>query len=334
MLGFILLTAAGQAFLLFRSGASSWRDVLLLPHPAYLLLALAGTAFEALLAGARLLVFGRVHARPVGFWTYVRANLSAVFSMSLTPGGIGGGPTQIFVLHRGGMPVADAAILSVASFFTTLLAMAAGGVAAAWLGGAAVLREHPAMMNVFRASGMFCVFAGAGLMFLLWRPDLPATTVYRIFRFLPERDPAGPSRLFRRILRAIRQAQRTVTLYVRHGRGAFLAALCFAGMIFFNNCLQAYWVVKALGSTASFTAVAGVQIPALLLGTYSPSPGGSGVAEVGTALMMGSLIDRARLPLYVLLWRTVVFYLLAAAGGILLALTLRKMRAYSVRPPG
>lgn len=332
MLGFILLTAAGQAFLLFRSGATSWRDVLLLPHPVYLLLALAGTAFEAVLAGARLMVFGRVHARAIGFWTYVRANLSAVFSMSLTPGGVGGGPTQIFVLHKGGMPVADAAILSVASFFTTLLAMAAGGVAAAWLGGAAVLREHPAMMNVFRASGIFCVFAGTGLVLLLWRPHLPSAVLYRIFRFLPDRLPAvagrhaGPSPLFRRTLRAIRQAQRTVTLYVRRGRGAFLAALCLAGLIFFNNCLQAYWVVKALGSTASFAAVAGVQIPALLLGTYSPSPGGSGVAEVGTALMMGSLIDRARIPLYVLLWRTVVFYLLAAAGGILLAMTLRRKK--------
>ncbi|MEK7765360.1 MAG: lysylphosphatidylglycerol synthase domain-containing protein, partial [bacterium] len=221
LLLFLLLTVSAQVILLARSGTASWRDTLLIPHPLFLIFALLSTVGEALLAGARLAVFNNILPRRVSFLTCVRANLCAVFAMTLTPGGVGGGPMQMFGLTRAGMPLGDAAMLSVASFFTTLLALAAGGAAAAVLGSTAALEHSPALAGLFRATGLFCLLAGGALITLLWKPDLPPALLYRLFRLLPDRGGGpGPTRPFRQAIRALVAARKTAGRYLRHGRGA------------------------------------------------------------------------------------------------------------------
>ena len=57
---------------------------------------------------------------------------------------------------------------------------------------------------------------------------------------------------------------------------------------------------------------------------FFPTPGGSGGAEVGTAMVMQSLVPTALLPVYTLLWRTAVMYLSVLVGGLFLIQNIRK----------
>ena len=57
---------------------------------------------------------------------------------------------------------------------------------------------------------------------------------------------------------------------------------------------------------------------------FFPTPGGSGAAEVASAVVMQSLIPSALLPAYTLLWRTSIMYFPVLIGGIILIRYIRK----------
>lgn len=316
--------------------AASWREILHVPHPLFLIGAFAGTGLDAVLGGARLFLFNRVLGREARFMTFVRAHLATIFGMTVTPSGVGGGPTQVYMLHREGVPLGEGILTAVASYLTTLVFLAVAGVVVAAGGTMSSLREHPLLAAVLQTTGLFSVALGAGLGLLAFRPGLLPGLVYRLFQLSRAfrrgglrrggQGPSGPTPAFRRALRSVQDARRAAGVYLGKGRAVFLLGTALAAAIFFNKFLQAYLIARALGAMPSFVEVMHIQVPALILAYYSPSPGGSGVAEVTTALMMGNILPHARLPLYVFLWRAAVFYLTAAAGGWALFLTLRRRR--------
>jgi len=90
-------------------------------RPAFLLLALACAVADVVLGGLRFQIFiHRAHPRSP-LWLPIRADLAGRFVGAVTPSQSGGGPAQVFVLHRGGIPVPEALSFLLVNLISTLL---------------------------------------------------------------------------------------------------------------------------------------------------------------------------------------------------------------------
>ena len=76
-----------------------------------------------------------------------------------------------------------------------------------------------------------------------------------------------------------------------------------------------YFIQLSIGIRTSFISAASTQASYYLLAPYLPTPGGSGMAEVGYGLLTKSLGGQNN-PLFVFLWRVISFYLPLFIGGI------------------
>ena len=89
------------------------------------------------LGGLRFQIFiRRAHPRsPLSL--PIRADLAGRFVGAVTPSQSGGGPAQVFVLHRGGIPVPEALSFLLVNLISTLVFFVLAGGLSAW-----VFRDH------------------------------------------------------------------------------------------------------------------------------------------------------------------------------------------------
>jgi uncharacterized protein (TIRG00374 family) len=76
-----------------------------------------------------------------------------------------------------------------------------------------------------------------------------------------------------------------------------------------------YFILLSIGIRTNFINTASTQASFYLLAPYLPTPGGSGMAEIGYGLLTKSLGGQNN-PLFVFLWRLISFYLPLFLGGI------------------
>jgi uncharacterized protein (TIRG00374 family) len=112
----------------------------------------------------------------------------------------------------------------------------------------------------------------------------------------------------------------TFLLYLRKGKGTFLAGVGLTFLMFFNKFAIAWVVLKGLGQNPGLIQVVLRQILIMLVVYFSPSPGSSGAAEwVSAALMdQGQLVPKEMLAIYTVLWRFFTLYLGVGVAGTML----------------
>ncbi len=313
---FVTLSVAGLALLLHRGRVDDLVAGLRRASPAWLALAAGMWALDVVLAGVRIWIFARTVERPATFATAVRSCLVNVFVGGVTPSQTGGGPAQIWVLWRAGMPAVDATIVCfLGGFFGTSVVLAA--MAAAFVGVAPGVIDVAPMRHAARASAAAFALVTAFVVVSVAAPG----AVRRAGRALLGADTA-PARAARRRgwdLRVRTFVERYLLLLhdfvVRRPR-LVLAGLALSALIYLNKFAIAWVVLRALGLNAPPGDVIVMQVALLLIFYFSPTPGASGLAEVSTAAVMGAVIPPADRVAFIVLWRffTLVLGMIAGAG--------------------
>jgi uncharacterized protein (TIRG00374 family) len=109
-----------------------------------------------------------------------------------------------------------------------------------------------------------------------------------------------------------------LTHYLRHHGSALLAVLLCTGVLLGAKLLIAYLLVRGLGVAADVWEVFSIQIVVLLVVYFCPTPGGSGAAELGPAVLMAGILPAGLPAVYVVLWRTIVTYIPVVLGSVIL----------------
>ncbi|MDI6689126.1 MAG: flippase-like domain-containing protein [Actinomycetota bacterium] len=110
-------------------------------------------------------------------------------------------------------------------------------------------------------------------------------------------------------------------------RSNFLMVLAVAGCIILCWLLLfaiAPLLLLGLRVKINVVQVLFYQFVLFFLIPLSPTPGGSGAAELGFAALLASLVPKHLLAVFVLLWRFLTYYLNLVVGGAILVLFLRK----------
>ena len=77
-------------------------------------------------------------------------------------------------------------------------------------------------------------------------------------------------------------------------------------------------MLRGLGLNAPFIETIFIQMILLLIFYFSPTPGASGVAELSSARLMGTIIPKSSQAIFTMLWRTFTLYISVVVGGIIM----------------
>jgi uncharacterized protein (TIRG00374 family) len=324
---FIVLTAAGLLvlFTVTARDAGGWVAPRL--HGGFLLLAAASAALDIVIGALRYHLFIRKIRPGTSLWLPIRADLANRFVGAVTPSQTGGGPAQVFVLHRGGVPVPEALSFLAINFLCTLVVFLAAGGAAAWALGDRV----PAGMatDLVRYGGTV-LLAGLGLiLFALGRPDTCARILGRAAARL-ERIPAAWAPAFARAGRLLAGSadryRATCVRFIREDPLLPLTGFLLTLLLYLNKFTLAWLVMRGLGADGAYGTTLAVQALLHLILYVAPTPGGSGIAELATGTLMAVVLPGGLLGPFTLVYRVLLVYAPAAVGACVLAAELGSTR--------
>ena len=291
-------------------------------NPIFVLLCLIGVPIaDWLLAGLRIYLFTRVLARQISYAACVRNSAVGAFMSAATPSQTGGGVAQVYVLVKEGAGVAQAMSILFMAFLSTLVFYLSISVAMWVLATRAGIPDVETSAPFLVATALFGALTIIGLVTVTFparvRDRLRRATAWLETRRLP-------ARMARKANEVLDECSELLRMTTRRHALRFGVVVLVSFLIFGNNFFAGYLGARALGLNPPFVDVMVVQVFINVLIYFVPTPGGSGVAEVSTAVLMSRLVPEQLLGPFTVLWRVATLYLSVLVGGLLLARYLRQ----------
>lgn len=316
---FLALSIAGMTILFFLSGKGEpWK---LIPglRPGWLAVCLALVAVDLVAGAARIHIFLR-RSNPGSSGACFRANLANIFLAAATPFQTGGGPAQLYVLHRHGVPYARGVAVSILNFVATLLLLALIGTVIWATLPRGLFGNGPLALILDVSRIAFYAVLALFLLFLL-SPAGFGRTADGLLQRIGRRSMRQRGRIERwrlRILAFTRDYAAHMAEYRREERAALIWNVILTIVLYFNKCLVAWAVIRAMGLDADFWLVVRLQLLIIFFLYFAPTPGASLVAEVGIYSVMIAALPREALFAFTILWRFFTTYFGVLLGSLVL----------------
>lgn len=319
MAAFLALTFLGLGALWHFTARGDTREIVAGLSIGFLALAALSAVADLVIGAFRYQIFLRRIRPGTSFWLPIRADLANRFVGAVTPSQTGGGPAQVFILWRGGIPVPDALSFLLINFLSTVVFFLITGGVAAW-----IFRQHfpdGGMLVLIRYG--FVAFAACLAVMLvgLLRPEWLARPMAGLATRL-EGSPGTAARMARRVALALSRSvdrYRSVCTYlVRDNPSLPVMSFLLTGLLYLNKFTLAWLVMRGLGAEGGYVITLAVQALLHFILFVAPSPGGSGIAEISTGALMSIVMPLHLLAPFTLAYRFFLLYLPAAAGSVVL----------------
>lgn len=283
---------------------------------------LALVAADFLLGGLRLHLWVRRFRPGAPYRLALRTYLVNLFAAALSPLGAASGPAQLATLVRGGVPAPQAAaalLLNYVGILSGLLLV--GGVAAAYLAarGAWAVRPDGFHAVLLVAAAGFPALVVPAILHPGWGGALGDGLAAWGAR-LGGRPGAALGRAGAAVRRAIDQYAGAARSVRERGGRTLAAGTALSGTMVLNKSAIGLLLAAGLGFGGPWLEVLARQAVQGFLLYFSPSPGGSGIAEASVPLFMGGVLPQGRWMEFALLWRAATSYLGVATGAVATAL--------------
>ncbi len=291
------------SYILFKTYSKETVSVLLNLKKRYLLLSLLFLFLYHTFDNLRLYILSRaVNLRYSLSYGYVMSFVNT-FGATVTPAHVGGEIAAVYMLLRKGaslhkvMSIVTMKTISGLSFFVLGLPLFIYH-----------LYKHPSQaLPVLEILGVVLVVFGAG---------------YVGIRFLLRRNSQKPAVL--RVRESIKRYINYIKIFGYKRKGYLLASVLSSIALYVCFLLIAPALAKSFGKDESFLEMFLSQISLLYAIFVSPTPGGSGVGELGGLAVFASFMESFELGAFVILWRLISQYISALIGGILFGICLIK----------
>jgi uncharacterized protein (TIRG00374 family) len=286
-------------------------------QPLYLLLAILMSSVDWLGGGMRIYVLTQRITKEISYLSCLRSSLANTFMGAVTPSQTGGGPAQIYVLYKEGLSVVAAMSVSFMTFLGTVifLVISTGTIT---LLGLNTSIPSDTIRILFRYG--VSIFLGIGVLVIVFvvKPDLLRKFLRHIFNFLSffrRKHFLRPGGSAHGIIEKVDRSHQILIYYLKHQWSTLLTVVLLTGIIFTAKFFIAFLIVRGLGVTAGWWEVFSIQILVILAIYFCPTPGASGAAELGSAVLMASILPKELLTVYVILWRVIVTYIPVLLGS-------------------
>jgi uncharacterized protein (TIRG00374 family) len=309
-----LAISAVALFLIVRAQPEGdWFAMLRGADPRYLVLCFSLLVASWVADAARYLVLGRGLGHSLRLRVLVAVIMMGNFMTLSTPFMAGGVPALIYVLHREGLAPGQATAVVVTGGIASQLALAGFNLWAAvhlstklapgaWLG-----QAYLGFVVVYFA--LLGAFILAALRVERLRP--------RMNSWLARREQSHwLTRLARLGVSMIGDFRQSLVQLTGRGFLRLFQAIVFAAMYFLFYFAVGIAALRALGVAGDPASLFAWQIVAATIALFTPSPGGSGAAELGAMYAFGQILPGAVLPAFIILWRLFTFHANLLLGGM------------------
>jgi hypothetical protein len=298
-------------------GPKTWRAVQHL-RIRYIFAALALFCLMLYFDILRLQILTRALGSTLSFAYSLKAVLAYNFLSAITPALTGGEPLMIYMLNEKGIGIGKGTSIVVIRGILMIMFIA--------IGGPLIIYYHRELLpniwfrRMFEGIAIFLLVLVLFILYAIFSPLRAEHVVERVlrlldrFKFLRKRTP----QVIRLIDNWIEELNLSMKLFFKQRKWSlFLATLCTIAFICANYAL-AYVILKGLNFYISLGKVFMVQFVLYFLLYFSPTPGGSGVAEGGFYVLFSPLVPQHLLGLLIILWRFFTTYLGVILGGVVI----------------
>ncbi|OPL18058.1 MAG: hypothetical protein AVO35_07850 [Candidatus Aegiribacteria sp. MLS_C] len=254
----------------------------------------------------------------VEFMTSVRANLANTFVGAITPSQGGGGPAQFYVYHRKGGSIGQAVFVAAFNYLSTIVVFICGAAVSY-----AVLSERLGSGFTGVVLISFIVFSVEFLLLVVAfsRPQLFISLMSRITGRTKAHFPRLGrmlGRLTDRISLEVETFSDSSRNFFSHNRMMIPLSLVLTLALYLNKYSIAYTILLGMCIRSDFMTVISIQAVLMCILYFSPSPGGSGIAEFSIAALMSVILPESRLVVFSLLQRSFLLYLPMILGAFVI----------------
>ena len=321
-----------SAMVLFYLGADSdtWSSLRRIKLE-YGLLAGAAMFVYWCLNGLRFQILIKGLGESVSFWNSFKAFVANLFLGAVTPFQTGGGPLQIYILNRAGVPLAKAFSGCLVGAMLTILSLVSSTVVIFIFKrdlGSIFGRSMPAIFGL-----VSFIFLLAMTLFVLSivKMSLLKRIIGRSLDFVTR----GRSSLNQRVMSGLDQYSECMVVYARAQKRTLVIAFLLTMASIAVLCLVAPLILAGLNIQQDVPQVFLIQFILTFIVYFSPTPGGSGIAELSSHWMMSSATSAQNmLEFYTLIWRFFTNFIGVGLGGLIVLNLLRKERRARSGEPG
>jgi len=317
LVGFVILLFYGNNFKQFLGAMTSL-------HLVWFLAAVALASLDWFGGGLRIYVLARHVYHRQSLKGALLAGGMTTWAGYLTPAQAGSGPMMVYTLKRYGTPLPEAMVAALMSFVTTVVFFAVAGPVAVFFGAGRSLGQHGVigdavdLYDLFRLS--LGAFVGVGLVTLglILFPGVARRLVAALAVRFERRGKASWVVRLRALEAGVDRAHQAVVRFASlKGWVALAVAVVLSATAHANKLLAGFVVLRMLGIHAPFVDVLLLQTLISFLLYFAPTPGGSGLAELLSTLVMSIYLPKPLTPSYILLWRLTVSYLTVGVGSVI-----------------
>lgn len=316
----VSLVGFALAFLITQDWTASVGGLVRL-QPWWVIPASAVPLLDWLGGGLRLKALLAPFGRSLSLLRCTQISAATTATAWLTPSGTGGGPAQLYALTRHGIPLGRAGAVNAMTFLSNMIFLALAGLAA-WAAGAGRVIAHIVLpVGNLSAGQLFrwCAWAMAA-----------AVTVLLVLALLPsvvralEKEAHHRSRRLERWLHHLDELRLGILTYVWSGKTAFTGGVLAASLHFGSRIVLGWVLLRGFGIHAPFWHVVFLHTMIQVVLVFMPTPGGAGIGELLTPILMAPFLPGVLLVTYTALWRLFMTYISVAVGGGMLLTWLGK----------
>lgn len=287
--------------------------------PLFLLLTLFLTLLHLYLDFLRLQVLTWALRKFISLRSSIEFTMGGLFLGAVTPFQSGGIPLQIYILKREGFTIGEgtAIILFRAILGLGVVFVALPGIISYYH----IISTARILKSILNYLFFFYLIAITLLVLILYKTESVRKGLHRFGDFLRERriiKTNRPRRFVDKTLNEVVNFKKGMILFFKAGKWktllSFVITLISMGIYF----LIAPTLLYGLGVPAPIIKAAILQLVLTYLLVFIPTPGASGVAELGGFSLFVLICPKELLGIYVLLWRFFSFYISVIIGGLVL----------------
>ena len=290
---FILLAFGMGALIIFRSVDKDTIRSLLAASKPKLLLALCVVFIAWLCDAGRFCALARAAHEHVSLSLGVALTWLNYFGSAVTPMQSGGGPFQVYALYKKGIPVGKGIAITLIRTMLTILILTLA-VPIALLLDPEILTGSPFLKGLVSYVFMVILATWAFVAFTILKPELIRKLARVIVLWLRRFNILHSNR---RVIKIFQWLDKEIDNYILNFRIAFHSGKMwlFAGAVLSVLHLLALFTVlpvlmSAVGLPFRYAQTIAVQAVFMFILYFVPTPGASGVAEGGGALLYSVLM--------------------------------------------
>lgn len=291
----------------------------------YILLGLVFTFIDLYLGGLRNHIFIREMDSNVTLMTSIKANVANLFMGAVTPSQTGGGPAQWYIWYKNGVSIPTIVGTSFYNLISTVIFFPISGAVAIYVLGKNVPNGLIMNLTKFGFTAFFTVFV---LIFVgLYAPKVLKFLVDSMIKFVVKLKPSSKEKLERLATKMIEKLYEYRNMYfnlIKTKPHLMFWSLLITFVMYFSKYLLAYVLALAFGIEANMWSIVSVLAVNYLLLYFAPTPGGSGIAEIGISGMLTPFVTAAVAPSVTLLHRSFLIFIPALLGAYVILEQLKK----------